>query len=192
MPIQGGTLGHAAAQFRDHLNRLLARTITASPLVLVAVSDLPRPRVQLAFRQGGQAVEVPLRSRRCGRLWLWLGQTCESTVQERQHRLRTVAYRYTLRADGGREPLFRWEYEKELAPPARYCRHHIQGDIPLRIGRMRTSLNDLHVPTGFVTIEEVIRFCMVDLKVPSLSKDWHYVLVNSYQEFKTKFAPRGE
>ena len=191
MPIHGGTLGEAAAQFRDHLNRVLAQSITPAPLVLVAVGGLPRARVQLAFRQGGQATEVRLRSRRFGVLWLWLGQICESTVQNGQHRLRTVAYRYTLRVDGAREPLFRWEYEKELPPPGRHCRHHIQG-IPLTIGRAKLSLDTLHVPTGFVTIEEIVRFCVVDLKVSALSTKWDEVLRKSYEKFKTKFAPRGE
>jgi hypothetical protein len=33
----------------------------------------------------------------------------------------------------------------------------------------KISLNDVHVLTGFVTVEEVLRFCIVDLGVPPLS-----------------------
>jgi len=55
------------------------------------------------------------------------------------------------------------------------------------------SLNDLHLPTGWVTIEEVIRFCIVDLGVPTNpAHDWDAVLEASYQTFRTDFAPIGE
>ena len=53
-------------------------------------------------------------------------------------------------------------------------------------------LNDLHLPTGFTTIEEVLRFCIVDLGVTPLSDEWDRVLTDSYEKFKGDFAPRGQ
>lgn len=109
-----------------------------------------------------------------------------------RHRLRTVSYRYTLTPEGAREPLLRWEYEKVPGGGGRYCRHHRQGGVPLQFGRAEVPLNELHLPTGFVTIEEILRFCIVDLGVRYLSEDWHEILTNSYERFKTDFAPKGQ
>jgi hypothetical protein len=53
-------------------------------------------------------------------------------------------------------------------------------------------LNDLHLPTGFTTIEDVLRFCIVDLAVAPLSPEWDQVLNESYQTFKGDCAPRGQ
>jgi hypothetical protein len=194
VPITGRTLEIASATFRDHVNGVLARTVTATPLIMV---QAVRPRgapsgIQLAFRQYGAPIEAPLNTR-FGRAGLYLGQTCQSTVgDDRLHRLRTVSYRYTLTPEGAREPLFRWEYEKTPTNAGLYCRHHIQGDVPLQFGRDLVPLNDLHLPTGFVTIEEVLRFCIVDLGVRPLSDDWHTILTESYGLFKGDFAPRGQ
>jgi len=189
VPITGRTLAEASAKFRDHLNDVLARTVTPTRLIMVeAVGSLSR--FQLAFRQGGAPVEAPL-STRFGRVGLYLGQTCESTVgDDGLHRLRTVSYRYTLTPDGAREPLVRWEYEKK--PKGPYCRHHLQGDLALPFGRTTVPLNDLHLPTGFTTVEEVLRFCIVDLGGPPLSENWDAILTRSYELFKEDFAPRGQ
>lgn len=160
MPITGRTLEEASAKFRDHLNGVLARTVTRTPLILL---EAVRPRgapsgIQLAFRQGGVPIEAPVNTK-FGRAALYIGQTCESTVgDDKLHRLRTVSYRYTLTPDGAREPLLRWEYEKTPDAVGRYCRHHLQGDVLLQFGHITVRLNDLHLPTGFVTIEEVLRF----------------------------------
>jgi hypothetical protein len=44
------------------------------------------------------------------------------------------------------------------------------------------------LPTAFVTIEEVLRFCIVDLGARALDRNWHDVLTKSYQMFKGDFA----
>jgi hypothetical protein len=51
-------------------------------------------------------------------------------------------------------------------------------------------MNKLHVPTGFVAIEEVLRFCIVDLGVPPLAGEdrWNTALDESYRRFKTEFT----
>ena len=127
MPITAPTLQAAAEQFREHLNRVLALTVTRTRLVLIPSPTLPR--VHLAFRQGGRPVEAKLHTR-VGVIGLHLAQTCEAESvhgrRRQQQRLRTVAYRYTLSPDGAADPLLRWEYDKQLAPQ---CRHHLQGTV---------------------------------------------------------------
>lgn len=188
MAIEGDSLEEAVRAFREHLNDLLARTVTQTRLVTLPHRGRRRPAsVQVAFRQGGRATEALLRTR-YGPMHLYLGQRCESVQRDRRHRLVTAAYRYTLRAEDQEEPLLRWEYERRWPDPdARWCRHHLQGDVALPLGA-GVSLNDLHLPTGYVTVEEVLRFCIVDLGVPPLATDWSEQLEASYALFKGDFT----
>jgi len=209
VPIVGTSLQAAAVSFREHLNGVLHLTITDTPLVVFTVGKNPT-KADIAFRHDGRPQETPLQTK-YGLLWLYLGQVCTSTLDDAgQHVLHTVKYTYTLRRDDEENPLLRWEYDKQ--PGNRYCRHHLQGPIAVPIKRhQHVSLNDLHVPTGFVTVEEVLRFCIVDLKVPSRApserpmaprepgdhnlharKTWDEILTESYERFKSDFAPRGQ
>jgi len=188
--IEGATLEEATRDFREHLNSLLARTVTQARLVALAHRSRSRAPlfVALSFRQGGEAIEAPLRTR-YGPMHLYLGQRCESVKHGRRHRLVTAAYRYTLRAEGTPEPLLRWEYERHWPDSdARWCRHHLQGDVSLPLGGRNVSLSALHTPTGYVTVEEVLRFCIVDLGVEPLAADWHDQLKASYARFKGDFV----
>jgi len=40
-----------------------------------------------------------------------------------------------------------------------------------------------------VTIEDILRFCIVDLGVEPLSANWHEILQESYELFREEFAP---
>jgi hypothetical protein len=181
--IVADSLAEAVRQFREHLNRLLALTVTEVPLVFIERAR--RSRFVLGFRQGGEAQQAPLRTR-FGPMGLYVGQVCESEpVEGNRHRLVTTHYRYTLTLDGHSEALFRWDYEKRYPDAyARWCRHHLQGDVPLPLG---VNLNALHLPTGYTLLEDVIRFCLVDLEVAPLSRSWHEELEVSYAVFKSEF-----
>jgi hypothetical protein len=50
------------------------------------------------------------------------------------------------------------------------------------------DMNHFHLPTGFVAVEEVLRFCIHDLGLRPLSTGWHEVLEESYRLFKTDFT----
>ncbi len=91
--------------------------------------------------------------------------------------LRMVWYRYALRPQEQREPVFRWEYVGEPeGADERWARHHLQGPAPINLGAQYVSLNALHVPTGTVPIEEVVRFCINDLGTAPLPEDWDAIL----------------
>lgn len=182
MPIRGRTLGEAADKFRQHVNGVLSRTITSMPLVLLQV----RRGFQLSFRQAGQPTRAALDTR-VGRMWLYIGQTCDSTLERGEHRLKTLRYAYSLWSDGSDEPALRWEYVRDPGPDGLWCRHHLQGPVHLDLNRYDTTLNDLHLPTGYVPFEEIIRFCIVDLQVRPISPDWDQILRDSYEEFKADF-----
>ncbi|MDP9352069.1 MAG: hypothetical protein M3P51_11080, partial [Chloroflexota bacterium] len=170
MPIRGRSLGETARSFVDHLNRVLHTTVSQASLALVVVEGV----ANISFRSGVQPVAPQLRTG-YGPMELYVGQLCDSVVgQDRLHTLRTVSYRYALTPVGNAEPLLRWEYVKFPGVSKLYCRHHFQGPIRLDLGRSgeQVVLNDWHLPTGWVTIEEVLRFCIVDLGITPLSEDW--------------------
>jgi hypothetical protein len=180
------TLDKAARNFCDHLNRLLAKTITQQRLICVSAGS----SMLLTFRQSGKPIRARVKTK-FGPMRLNVGHVCQGVVgANSQVRLVTVEYRYTLSRGDEEEPVLRWEYVKDWPDSAksRWCRHHLQGDIALHFGTDQVSLNNLHLPTGYVAIEEVIHFCIVDLGVKPLSPKWHATLNQSYKLFETAFA----
>ncbi|MBI3454809.1 MAG: hypothetical protein HY002_03335 [Candidatus Rokubacteria bacterium] len=189
MPIEAGTLEATARIFCDHLNHVVNRTVSQTRLVWFHVEG--QPLGEITFRQTGAPTRARLRTR-FGPMWLSLGQLCGSIVQPGGlHRLYTAKYKYTITRDGTEEPLLRWEYVRRYpSPDDRWCRHHLQGNVRLGLydGATELTLDALHVPTGFTTVEEVLRFCITDLGVNPLSADWDRILTESYERFKTDFT----
>jgi hypothetical protein len=194
VPLTGRSLWDAANQFREHINTLLARTITATPVLVVGTRT--SPIVEIAFRRPDRAVALAKLGTNVGQMWLSFGQTCDAVEEARAYRLRTVKYKYTLTPGTGHdelpaegtEPILRWEYVREPPEGKRWCRHHLQGPVSVALNRETRTLNDLHVPTGYVPFEDIIRFCIVDLGVASESDDWDRLLRESYALFKTQFT----
>lgn len=127
---------------------------------------------------------------------LYVGQLCDAVVDTQNiHTLRTTSYRYALLPEGHTEPLMRWEYVRSPANDAEYCRHHFQGPVRLGISDregIEANLQRRHLPTGWVTLEEVIRFWIVDLGVPPLTDEWSQILRDSYERFRTDFSHSGD
>lgn len=194
MSVSGRNLRELGSARRDQLTSVLARTITGKPLVLVPVSS---DIIQLSFRDSGLPSVAALGTK-YGPMNLYVGQVCDVVADEDggQWVLRTRSYRYTLQPQTMDDPLFRWEYIRFPATGSVYCRHHLQGSISFEIiddrGEKQTlSLNEWHLPTGWAAIEEVLRFCIVDLEVRPLSNDWDQILRNSREDFETAFAHSG-
>jgi hypothetical protein len=155
------------------------------PLVMVyePTTDL----TEISFRRGGRTSSATLSSR-FGLIELSLQQQLGPV--EAQHSrigLQVLAYRYTVTPLGADDPLFRWEFVRFPSSGSFWCRNHLQGPIPIAIGGQSVNLNDWHLPTGWVPIEEVIRFCILDLGVPPLdagqdtegNPNWHQRLTES-------------
>lgn len=178
MPSTGRSLQEASRSFTDHLNRTLNRTLTQRRLI--AVPNREDEYIGILFREAGRFRPVRLHTR-YGPMDFGVSLRCVvEPVDNRRVKLSTAWYRYTLQAEDHREPMFRWEYVSEPeSDDAFWARHHLQGSAPIDVGSQYVSLNDLHVPTGPVPIEEVIRFCINDLGVAPLSGEWDAILVES-------------
>jgi len=176
VPIVAPSVWNAARRFYEHLNEVLATTVTQTRLVPVR-SRAREILIEITFRQAGHPIKASLATR-FGPLRLYLGQVCDGISRhDGRVQLRTIRYKYTLAARDEDDPIFRWEYGPPLS--GFYSRHHLQGAVHLQIGRHALSLNDLHLPTGYVAVEEVLRFCIADLGVRPRSGDWNQILLDS-------------
>lgn len=193
MPIQGRSLGDVGRIFRDYLNDLLHTTITPMPLSLERGNE----EINLRFRgMVGQSGGAPLKTN-YGELELYLNQLCTAERDKSgAYTLHTVLYRYAISRSDANEALLRWEYIRDREPGKFYCRHHLQGPITLDLyhqrSREQVNLQAWHLPTGWVPIEEVLRFCIVDLGVTPLSNNWDRILVDSERRFRSEFSSPGE
>ncbi|CAN5226070.1 hypothetical protein BH23CHL1_BH23CHL1_04150 [soil metagenome] len=181
MPIRGRSLGAVSRTFANHLNRALANTVTQAPLTLT----IERNRANIRFRGPVGLSSTPIQTK-YGRMGPYVGQICASEIDsDGEHTLRTLQYLYALTPANHAEAQFRWECVRVPGDDAAYCRHHLQGPIPLNLSdeqNRHVTLNDLHLPTGWVPVEEVLRICIVDLGVKPLSPDWNEIFLESERQ----------
>lgn len=142
----------------------------------------------------GNTPGAALKARKLGeRVVLGLGQHVTSDVTKSgTHILRTLRYRYLLSLEGEKDAIVRWDYDRQRPESNEaHCRHHLQGTQDIVVSGRHWPLDNFHLPTGYVPIEEVIRFCVVDLGVKPLRSDWDDVLEMSYKRFRNNLrCPR--
>jgi hypothetical protein len=186
MPIIERTPYECFNAFAEHLRGLVAATVTERyPLSTVPANE----RMILSFREE-IPVAVPIETAAYGRLYFYLGQALEAVVHPEGYRLKTRQYWYRIQLDGDlkSQAALRWEYDATTAIDD-YARHHAQLSTAVALGGGKLDLNRAHLPTGWVTIEEVIRFLIVDLGMsPPCGDDWPNVVRESERKFYEDFT----
>lgn len=170
-------------QFREHIGRLLNITVTDARLSLRHSQEVPYATIN--FRDEDEiATAVSLRG---SRLFLYLSQDLIVEPQrDKSWKLRTMAYTYHLLE--GAHPdsrwLIRWEYVSKDRRAMNHPRHHVH--LPLKLDTLDGELDfsALHLSTGWVTVEEVIRFLIVEVGVCPKSPTWNDELIASEEKFK--------
>lgn len=192
MPITGRTPKECFKRFRDHVAELAAAAICGTAHVAAVVKD---DRATIGFFRGSEAIAVPLDGDAAG-LFLALGQNVTAAHQGREvaagerYRLSTSLYWYRLQttAELKDNALLRWEYD----PPVQgkhHARHHIQLETYAQAGPRALDLSKLHVPTGWVPMEEVCRFVINDLgHKPPCGRDWQARLREGERLFFEEFT----
>jgi hypothetical protein len=191
VPIVGRTPHECFEHFREHLAKLLGQTVkTRIPILAHEVGGA----AHVGFRQGEEPVTVPIETN-CGRLYLWIAQQVQTELHEAKHVLRTTKYWYRLQAKAGgdEKALIRWEFDRTLTGGRKPPRHHVQQDATIKISeRLYFDLDKLHLPTGWVTIEEVLRFLIHDLGMkPPCGSGWPKVIEDSEAVFREQFSTRN-
>jgi hypothetical protein len=194
MPIRERTARACVDVFVDHISELVAATIPTNNTPFHSWRDDNDDFAIVGFRRGAPA-SVPLETR-FGRLHFYLSQAVDAAWEQEKHafRLRTLRYWYRLQTDPDprSQALVRWEYDRRVEK-TRHSRHHVQLPASLPAPDGELDLNKLHLPTGWVTIEAVIRFLIVDLGVhPPCGNDWADRVHASEQRFFQDFTGKRE
>ena len=96
-------------------------------------------------------------------------KTLQALPEKEGYVLRVLQYAYRLQRTASLvdEAEVRFEYvSRAVDPSARWSRHHVQFHRDSQSSSPDFSLSKLHIPTGSVTIEDVIRFLIADLDLP--------------------------
>ena len=179
----GARPGDIFRQFRDHIARLLNLTITDAPLSLVHRKDALF--ATFAFRDVQDvAMAAPLFS---GGLFLAVSQ--DLAVERRENRtwrLRTMEYSYHLLEGPSFDSrwIIRWEFKSHLRLRNEHPRNHVHIATIVETPTGPMDLDKLHLSTGWVTIEEVIRFLIAELGVRPKTADWDEELLKSEEKFR--------
>lgn len=180
--IHADSPSSAYRDFKEELNRLLHTTITQAPLVSV---ETPAGTL-IEFRAKRSPVCVHVGKG----LYLFIGQTI-TAVEElgKGFRVRTLAYGYRVSLGQALDSpyVIRWEYVSRELRQGLAPRHHLH--IPCQYQGL--DFGRLHTPTGWITVEEVIRFLIQELGVTPLSGNWDEILRESEERFRQRTARGG-
>jgi hypothetical protein len=168
--------------FREHIGRVLNKTVTDARLSLIHKRG--STQAMLSFRQGDLPTAVPVFAKD---VFLYVGQTLRVNQEpDKSWKLRTVQYRYRVQATQRMDDddCFRWEYVAREIRPSQLCRHHLHLAGQYEMGPHLIPLADVHIPTGWVTVEEIIRFLITEFRVGAKTEDWEAVLNDSESLFK--------
>lgn len=127
--------------------------------------------------------EQPLRLRRIEREELFFRAVQRFTIvpderEEGSLKVRTQEYVYWLhREEHGTYGLLNWHWH----PPERERPHiHVSASLD-GLG----DIEDLHLPTGRVSFEEIVRFLIEEVEVEAIRDDWRETLDEVEQRFRT-------
>ena len=96
---------------------------------------------------------------------------------------------YSYRIQGGPDLqsdwYFRFEYKAREVLDTLHPRSHLHLPVLLDCGTKSINLSRVHIPTGQVTLEEIIRFLIQELGVKARVKDWDSALQIGAERFWT-------
>jgi hypothetical protein len=180
----------AVRKFQKHLNRVLNTVLTRYRLEFWKG---PGNFFYLSFLANDEPVAVRLDRRP----WhLFLSQTLEAVgLKSDKIELKTVAYAYRIQSSPriDVEPFVRFEYvgSRRDADFA-YSRNHVQFHRDYHSIVTPFSPSKFHTPTGWVTIESIIRFAITDLKVPPRVSNWRQILNDGERLFRDWSSRAGQ
>ena len=191
MALTGRTPRECFGQFEQHVRTLISATIPTSAIIKGVQLDPAEGvnRMMLAFLRGDPTV-VPIDTQ-YGHLFLGLFQTLSAVEEKGRYVLKTDTYNYRIQAtpDERCNALIRWEYDS-ATPLDGPSRHHVQTQSSVAIPGLTLDLDRLHTPTGWVTIEEIVRFLIVDLGMKPAREGWADILGRSEKQFMETFSPK--
>lgn len=187
MPILGRSPEECFKEFRKHVGQLVAATLDKrSPVSGKQIGDT---NFTWSFSDGAA---VALSTKAHGKIFVYLSQALTAEKEQNQYRLRTAQYWYRVQAtaDPKEKADLRWEYNSETKRDV-HCRNHAHVNATVALGIGSINFNKIHLPTGWVTFEEVIRFLIHEFGVvPPCGQAWPKRLLASEKAFYEKFTSK--
>ena len=192
MAIEGRTARECFDGFERELKTFIPKVLTTVPFKIF-IRDCEG---DLKFPQGDDAISVPVETK-LGTLYVYLRQqlSAEWIEEKDQYRLTTKRYWYRLCKNQDSQELIRWEYRKrDREINNSTCRNHVHihggGAFSLE-SNQKLPVSRLHLPTGWVTMEEILRFLIVDLGFsPLCGEEWPQILGASEARFYRDFGAK--
>jgi hypothetical protein len=193
MPIVEHSAKQCFDRFADQIRPLIASTLTKQ--YQVRVSSTPSSTVALLVFAQPDGRLVPLKTS-MGKLYFSATQQLRTVARDGdKYRLETIAYSYRLQtrpdASGPESKAFlRWEYKRRDSHEG-HCRHHFHADAQVAAGARPLDLDKCHLPSGWVMLEEVVRFLIYELGVkPPCGKKWSELLSASEKSFYDHYSSK--
>jgi len=107
-------------------------------------------------------------------------------LRRKERYLTTLEYRYVYQADANNPDswIVRYEYEREPQAPYRYPVTHIHVNATPSAYSGQKPFPDLHLPTGRLTVEDLIRHLVHEQQIAPISPDWEAILERTEQDFR--------
>jgi hypothetical protein len=201
MPITGRTPQECVDEFLAHVSVLASKMLTSRYQMRCPRGpkhDRNPPRT-LRFENPTARNAIPLKTREHGTIYLYMAQHLTTEPDPNGYVLRTKKYEYkiyerppTIDDD---DAIVRWEYASANKVHDTHCRHHVQfGKMvkPYPVGDSTFDFTRFHMPTGWVTMEEICRFLVCEFGIePPCGADWPNVLAAGEDHFYNKATDRG-
>jgi hypothetical protein len=189
MPIIEARPKRAFDRFEKHMHELVHAVLPIPHGVKLALRR-SKNAAALEFVRGSVATAVPVETR-VGMLYLAIAQDLLAVREISGFRLRTTRYQYKLLPNetATAEAVLRWEYDSTIEDDG-VCRHHVHAKVALPLGE-GLSLDRVHTPTGWVLIENILRFLFTDLGVAPVTESWPDLLRVSETKFHDSFTSKG-
>ena len=172
---------------RGHIAELLNSTLTDAPVSITFVRRSAR-QLEATLSLGGRADIVPAVPLRQKPLHLFLAQNVVVIREGKEQFWRLKTLQYSYRIQGGpsldSDWYFRFEYKAREVERSLHPRHHLHLPLSLECGTKRIDLSRIHIPTGRVTMEELIRFLIEELGIKPKARDWDSILRRSEETFR--------
>lgn len=111
----------------------------------------------------------------------------DKEVKQGPYRVHTVEYWYQIDCPKDTEIFtYHWKPESTTTPLEREPHIHLGSSVVANdVVLMRKQFSKLHIPTGRVSIESVVRFLIGEIKVQPIVNEWETVLDEGQQLFDT-------